>query len=258
MARWRLVSWNVNGIRAASRKGFTKWLRRVTPNVLCLQEIKLSEAARAKTEFDFAGYEEYWHPAARAGYSGTAMLTNRTPRQVTNGLGVTEIDAEGRVQTLEFADFVLVNAYFPNSSEQLKRLPFKLRFNDEYLRYVKKLKTESGKPLVLTGDFNVAHREIDLARPKDNIGNPGFTAEERCWVDRLLAAGFVDSFRLLHGDEVKYSWWSYRSLARERNIGWRIDYFFISEELRRNVIGATIGDEVSGSDHAPVGLELEL
>lgn len=250
------MSWNVNGIRAAVKNGFTGFLKQYQPDVLGIQEIKMNDAAREKEEFDFSNYLEYWHPAEKPGYSGTAFLAKNKPLSVVNGMGVAEFDSEGRVQTLEFPDFYFVNAYFPNSNGELSRLPYRLKFNDAYLKYVKNL--EKKKPVVLTGDFNVAREEIDLARPKENVGNAGFTPEERAWADKLIASGFVDTFRLINGNKVQYSWWSYRAYARERNVGWRIDYFFVSEKLASRVKKAFILDEVVGSDHCPVGIELEL
>src|SRR3989344_3741051 len=251
-----LISWNVNGIRAAVRNGFTNFLTGLKPDLLGLQEIKMDDVAREKQEFDFAGYDEYWNPAKKKGYSGTATLSKLTPLSVQKGIGQAEFDDEGRVQTLEFENFYFINAYFPHSNHELTRLPFKLKFNEEYLKYVKKLKAK--KPLILTGDFNVAHQEIDLARPKDNIGNPGFTNEERVWTDKLLALGFVDTFRLINGQRVQYSWWSYRAFVREKNIGWRIDYFFADEALIPKIKDAFILDDIFGSDHAPVGIKIEI
>ncbi len=258
MPIWRLASWNVNGIRAALKKGFADFLRDYQPDMLGLQEIKISDAARAQADFDFPNYQEFWYPAERSGYSGTAVLARTAPLKMEKGLGQIEFDCEGRVQALEFEHFVFVNTYFPNANHELSRLPYKLKFNRAYLDYVRGLARRTGKPLVLTGDFNVAHQPLDLARPKENVGNPGFTDEERAWADDLIAAGFLDTFRLLNGNKAQYSWWSYRTLARERNIGWRIDYFFISPELKNKVKRAVIWDEVMGSDHAPVGLEIEL
>ncbi len=251
-----LMSWNVNGIRAAVKNGFVDFLQEHRPDVLALQEIKISNAAREKEEFDFVGYEEYWHPAERAGYSGTAFLAKLEPPSVQNGMGVAEFDCEGRVQTMEFEKFYFVNAYFPNANHELSRLDYKLKFNDAYLKFVKKL--EKKKPVILTGDFNVAREELDLARPKDNEGNSGFTREERAWADKLIKNGFVDTFRLINKNKVQYSWWSYRTFARERNIGWRIDYFFVSEILKNKVTDAFILDQVLGSDHCPVGIKLEI
>jgi len=253
----KIISWNVNGIRAAINKGLVGFLKSQMPDILCLQEIKISDAARLKVEFDFAGYQEFWNSAQRPGYSGTAILIRdgaAKPMSVKNGFGLPKFDIEGRVQTAEFKDFYLVNTYFPNSNHELTRLGYKLEFNDDLLKYVKKL--EKKKSVIITGDFNVAHQEIDLARSKDNIGNAGFTLEERNWMSRFLKAGFIDTFRELNGQKIQYSWWSFRAGARVRNIGWRIDYFCISAKLKKNLKKAYILDKIKGSDHAPVGIEL--
>lgn len=254
----KLISWNVNGVRAAAKKGLAAFLRSEKAAVFCLQEIKMSAAARAAVELDLADYQEYWHPAERPGYSGTAILVKKDCPGflgVKNGFGQEEFDREGRVQTAEFTDFYLLNVYFPNSNHELSRLGYKLRFNEALLRYAKKLLKR--KSVIITGDYNVAHEEIDLARPKENVGNPGFTVEERSWFSKFLAVGFIDSFRQLNGKTVKYSWWSYRAGARRRNIGWRIDYFCVSKELGKCLKKADILDNISGSDHAPVVLEIK-
>lgn len=253
----KIISWNVNGIRAAVRKGFGDFLRTARPDILCLQEVKISESARAATEFDFAGYIEYWNSAERPGYSGTAILVREGLsgiRSVKNGFGFREFDVEGRVQILESAKFYLLNVYFPNSNRELSRLPYKLKFNDALLKYIKKL--EKVKPVVITGDFNVAHQPIDLARPQENENNAGYTPAERDWMTKFLEAGFVDTFRALNGNKVQYSWWTFRAAARARNVGWRIDYFCVSAKLKRLLKKAYILDKVQGSDHAPVGLEI--
>jgi len=255
----KLMSWNVNGIRAAVKNGFANMLLTERPDILGLQEIKISDSARGKEMFDFPGCEEYWFPAERPGYSGTAILIKNEKLKIKNytaGIGIPEFDTEGRVQTLELEDFYFVNAYFPNSNHELSRLDYKQKFNQAILTYIKNL--EKTKPVVVTGDFNVAHKEIDLARPKDNEGNAGFTPEERSDMDKFLAEGLVDTYREKNGDKVQYSWWSYRSYARDRGIGWRIDYFLISEKLKNKVEKAFILDEVTGSDHAPVGISLKL
>ena len=272
MAReFTLMSWNVNGIRAAVNKGFVGFLKGKKPDVLGLQEIKITNEARQKVEFDFADYAEYWNPAERPGYSGTAVLTKVAPLTVSDGFVVpassTVADGpgskskmlaeerEGRVQTLEFEKFYFLNCYFPNANHELSRLDFKEDFNRVFLKYVTRL--EQNKPVVICGDFNVAHEEIDLARPKENVGNPGFTDEERHWADEFVQHGLVDTFRHLHPNKKEYSWWSYRALARERNIGWRIDYFFVSEKFMRYVKDAFILGQIEGSDHCPVGITIE-
>ena len=253
----KIISWNVNGIRAVAKKGFKDFLVSQKPDIICLQEVKISDSARLLAEFDFAGYTEYWNSAARPGYSGTAILVREGLKGVAgvkNGLGIEEFDREGRVQAIETEKFFLLNVYFPNSNHELSRLGYKLEFDDALLAYAKKL--EKRKPVIITGDFNVAHEEIDLARPKDNEGNAGFTSEERAWMSKFLKSGFVDTFREKNGRKVQYSWWSFRMNARARNIGWRIDYFCASAKLMKIVKKAYILDKIKGSDHAPIGLEL--
>lgn len=255
----KLLSWNVNGIRAVFKKGFRQFLDQYQPDILSLQEVKISEASRLKESFDFTDYQEFWHSADRPGYSGTAVLLRsgfKGLKAATNGLGIKEFDCEGRVQILETLNFYLLNIYFPNANNELSRLDYKLRFNEALLKKIKQL--ESKKPVIVTGDFNVAHEEIDLARPQANIGSPGFTVEERAWMTKFLKAGFVDTFRELNGQKVQYSWWSFRSAARQRNVGWRIDYFCTSAKLKRFLSKAYILDKIRGSDHAPVGLDLNI
>lgn len=252
----KLISWNVNGIRACVRNGFTDFLAKEKPDILGLQEIKIDDDRRAKEEFAFEKYEEAWHPAKRPGYSGTAILTKEKFHSSIAGMGVPEFDHEGRVQTMEFPKFYFINTYFPNAQHELARLDYKERFNKEILQYIKKL--EKTKPVIICGDFNVAIEEIDLSRPKENIGNPGFSDEERYWGRKFLASGLVDTFRELNPGKKQYSWWAYRSFARERNIGWRIDYFMVSVKIMSNVKKAFILDKVKGSDHCPVGIEIEL
>jgi exodeoxyribonuclease-3 len=248
----KILSWNVNGIRASMRKGFPEFLQEQSPDVLCLQEIKIDKEARAKTEFDFSAYQEFWHSAKRPGYSGTAILVKEGIK--AERLSELEWDDEGRILVLDMGDFYLGNIYFPNANHELSRLDFKMDFNDKLLAYFKKL--EKDKPVVLCGDFNVAHQEIDLARPKNNVGRPGFTDEERNWMTKFLEKGFVDTWRQLHPEEIKYSWWSYRMRARDRNVGWRIDYFCVSEKFMDKVKSAFIWNEIMGSDHCPVGIEI--
>lgn len=253
----KIISWNINGIRAVAKKGFSGFLREVKPDILCLQEVKISDTVKNETEFDFAGYTEYWNCAERPGYSGTAILVAdgfSGVKSLKNGFGVAKFDSEGRVQTLELEKFYLLNVYFPNANAELSRLGYRLEFNEALLKYIKRL--EKAKPVIVTGDYNVAHEEIDLARPKENEGSAGFTKEERAWLTKFLAAGFIDTFRELNGQKVQYSWWSFRALARERNVGWRIDYFCASIKLKRLIKKAYILDKVTGSDHAPVGIEL--
>lgn len=249
-----LQSWNINGIRAAVRKGFGDYLKSAQPDVIGLQEIKIAEEARLATEFDFAGYVEHWNSAKRPGYSGTATL-------VKNGIEHSELpklawDDEGRVQAIDFGSYIFLNIYFPNASnDALKRLDFKMKWNDKLLRYLKQL--ERKKPLVIVGDYNVAHEEIDLARPKDNVGSPGFTPEERAWMSTFLKAGFVDIWRAAYPDKVQYTWWSQRGGARSRNVGWRIDYVCVSKKFIPHVSRPEILDTVMGSDHCPVSVIVE-
>jgi len=252
----KIISWNVNGIRAAVKKGFGDFLKIERPDILCLQEIKINDSARAKENFDFENYQEFWYPAEKPGYSGTAILVKSSKFRVKsykNGIGIKKFDREGRVETLEFEKFYLINAYFPHINHELTRLGFKLEFNWAFLSYVKKLAAK--KPLIIGGDFNVAHQEIDLARPRDNIGNPGFTDQERAWLTEFLNSGYLDTYRFLNKNKVQYSWWGYRFNSRARNIGWRIDYFCVSEKLKKNIKKAFILDKIFGSDHCPVGLE---
>lgn len=250
----KIISWNVNGIRACVKKGFVSFLVKEKPDIVCLQEIKISDEARLKENFDFKNYEEAWFPAQRPGYSGTAVLSRQVIK-IKNGLGQEKFDSEGRIQTVELKNFFLINIYFPNANHELSRLDYKLEFNQEVLKYLKKISAK--KPIIVTGDFNVAHQEIDLARPKDNEGNAGFTKEERAWVDELAEIGLVDTFRCLHPNSREYSWWSYRLRARDRDIGWRIDYFWVSKKLVPKIKRAWILGDVYGSDHTPIGLELK-
>ena len=246
----RIFSWNVNGFRACLKKGFYDFLINYNPDILCLQEIKQSE--KPILPLNFPKYHVFWNPAKRKGYAGTAVFSKLEPNDVRYGIGIDEFDDEGRVIILEFQEFYLINAYFPNAQRELKRLDFKLRFNKELTEYIENLRKE--KPIILCGDFNVAHKEIDLARPKDNVKNAGFTPQERAWMDYFLKLGYIDTFRYLHPKEIKYSWWTYRFKARERNIGWRVDYIVISKELLPNLKDAFILDHVQGSDHAPIGV----
>jgi len=253
MDSWRILSFNVNGIRAAVRKGFVDFLKKDKPDFLCLQEIKISKKDQESTAFDFAGYQEFWNSAERPGYSGTAIL-------VKDGIDVSYLprqawDNEGRVQVLDIGLYYLVNIYFPNANQELSRLDFKLKFNDRLLRYLKSL--EKKKPLIICGDYNVAHMPIDLARPKENEGLAGYTKEERDWMMKFLKAGFVDTYRHLHPKKVEYTWWTFRANARARNVGWRIDYFCVSDKIMKRVQKAFILNDVHGSDHCPLGIEIK-
>ncbi len=249
----KLYSWNVNGLRACMTKGFADFLQEAAPDVICLQETKMQ---REQADFVFPGYEEYWNSAERKGYSGTAIFTRHKPLSVSYGLGQPEHDTEGRVITLEFDGFYLVTVYTPNSKDGLLRLDYRMVWEDAFRSYLKQL--DAKKPVVVCGDLNVAAEEIDLKNPKTNHKNAGFTDEERGKFRELKAAGFTDTFRYLHPEEVKYSWWSYRFKAREKNAGWRIDYFVVSDRIAGRVQSAEIHNEVFGSDHCPVSIELEL
>lgn len=249
----KLFSWNVNGLRACMNKGFEDFLAQVAPDVICLQETKMQ---REQAAFVFPGYEEYWNSAEKKGYSGTAVFTKQKPLSVTYGLGIEEHDKEGRVITAEYPDFYLVTVYTPNSQRGLARLEYRMQWEDAFRAYLQQLDTV--KPVVVCGDLNVAAEEIDLKNPKTNRMNAGFTDEERAKFRELKAAGFVDTFRYLHPEEVKYSWWSYMFKAREKNAGWRIDYFVVSERIKDKVQTAEIHNDVFGSDHCPVSIELDF
>ncbi|EBF5152187.1 exodeoxyribonuclease III [Listeria monocytogenes] len=250
----KLISWNVNGLRAAVKKGFLEYFKEVDADIFCLQETKLQEG---QIELDLPAYKDYWNYAVKKGYSGTAIFTKVEPLSVQYGLGVPEHDTEGRVITLEFEAFFMVTVYTPNSQAELKRLDYRMTFEDAILEYVKNL--DKTKPVVLCGDLNVAHEEIDLKNPKTNRKNAGFSDEERAKFSAFLDAGFIDSFRYFYPDLTDaYSWWSYRMNARARNTGWRIDYFVVSERLKDKLVDAKIHADVLGSDHCPVELELNL
>ena len=251
----KFISWNVNGLRACVGKGtFYEFLQKEDPDALCLQETKLQEG---QIEMDLPGYHQYWNYAEKKGYSGTAVFVKEEPLSVSYGLGIPEHDHEGRVITLEYPEYYLITEYVPNSKQELERLDYRMTWEDAFLSYVKEL--EKKKPVIFCGDLNVAHTEIDLKNPKTNRKNAGFTDEERQKFSTLLAAGFVDTFRSLYPDRAGvYSWWSYMRKARDTNAGWRIDYFVISERLRSSIVDATIHNEIFGSDHCPVGLEINL
>ena len=248
----KFISWNVNGLRAARGKGFEDVFRPLDADFFCLQETKLQAG---QIDLSFPGYESYWSYAEKKGYSGTAIFTKHTPLSVRYNLGIPEHDTEGRAVTLEYENFFLVCVYTPNAQDGLKRLDYRMRWEDDFRAYLCAL--DRKKPVIVCGDMNVAHEEIDLKNPKQNVGNAGFSDEERGKFTELLAAGFTDSFRFLYPDKTDaYSWWSYRAAARQRNVGWRIDYFVISDRLRGKVRDAYILPDIQGSDHCPVGLEL--
>ena len=248
----KLISWNVNGLRACAGKGFGESFKALDADVVCLQETKM-QAGQLDLEFD--GYESYWNYADKKGYSGTAIYTRVKPLSVYNDIGIDEHDHEGRVITMEFDDFYLVCVYVPNSQDELKRLTYRMKWEDDFRSDVSGLAEKKG--VVICGDLNVAHNDIDIKNPASNRHNAGFTDEERGKFNALLDAGFVDSWRMLNPDTVKYSWWSYRFKARERNAGWRIDYFIVSESMKDRISGAEIHNEIFGSDHCPVELDLK-
>lgn len=246
----KIISWNINGIRAVMKKDFLGYLEKEKPDLIGLQEVKIAEAARKKEGLEFPGYQEFWNSAERPGYSGTLTL-------VRDGIKAKYLDRfswddEGRIQILEFPKFYFCNVYFPNANHELSRMDFKMDFNDKLLKEIKKL--EKSKPFLVCGDYNVAHEEIDLARPKENVTSPGFTPTERAWMNKFLSKGFVDVWREQHPGLVKYSWWSYRAGARARNVGWRIDYFCVSEKFKNKIKETFIDNETLGSDHCPVGI----
>ena len=250
----RFISWNVHGLRACVGKNFMEYFNEADADIFCVQETKMQEG---QLTLDTKGYSQYWNYAEKKGYSGTAVFTKKEPLSVNYGIGVEEHDHEGRVITLEFENFYFITVYVPNSQDGLKRLDYRMRWEDAFLSYIKEL--DKKKPVIYCGDLNVAHEEIDLKNPSTNHMNAGFSDEERGKFSDVLAAGFVDSFRFLYPDTVgAYSWWSYRMKARERNAGWRIDYFVVSEKLRSAIKDAKIHSEVMGSDHCPVELEIDL
>ena len=249
----KFISWNVNGIRACCDKGFRDIFQQLDADFFCLQETKMQAG---QLDLQFEGYTSYWNYAEKKGYSGTAIFCRQEPLSVVYGIGIAEHDTEGRVITLEYADFYMVTVYTPNAQDGLKRLDYRMQWEDDFRAYLQAL--DAKKPVVVCGDLNVAHKEIDLKNPKGNKKNPGFTDEERGKFDTLLSAGFVDTFRHFYPDlEGAYSWWSYRFHAREKNVGWRIDYFLTSERLREKLTGAKIHADVFGSDHCPVEVTLE-
>ena len=248
----KLISWNVNGIRACVNKGFEQFFNQINADIFCIQETKCQPN---QIDLKFEGYQSYWNSAEKKGYSGTAIFSKKKPIAVTYGIGIEEHDKEGRIITLEFKDFYLVNNYTPNAKRELERLDYRQIWEDEIRKYL--LRLNKTKPVIMCGDLNVAHEEIDLKNPKTNRGNAGFTEEERAKMTQLLKAGFTDTFRYLYPDkENAYSWWSYMGRAREKNVGWRIDYFIVSNDIREKIKEATIYPEIMGSDHCPVGLEV--
>lgn len=257
MSKRKLLSWNVNGIRAAQKKGFLNWLEKESPDILCVQETKAHIEQLTKDLIHPNGYKSYWSSGEKKGYSGVATFTKEEPLNIETGFGVKKYDCEGRILITSYKDFILFNIYFPNGQRDEERLKYKLGFYDEFLKYIDNLK-EKGKKIIICGDINTAHKEIDLARPKENSNTSGFLSIERKWMDKLVEHGYIDTFRHFNNEGKNYTYWDPVSRARERNVGWRIDYFFISPNLLKSLKNAFIMPEVMGSDHCPLGIEVEV
>lgn len=249
----KLISWNVNGLRACVQKGFLDFFEETDADIFCIQESKLQDG---QINLELNGYHQYWNYAEKKGYSGTAIFSKKEPISVTYGLGTEEHDHEGRVITLEFESFYLITVYTPNSKSELERLDYRMKWEDDFLSYVKKL--EENKPVIFCGDLNVAHNEIDIRNPSTNHFSAGFTDEERNKFTHLLNSGFIDSFRYKYPEKIEYSWWSYRFKAREKNIGWRLDYFVTSKSLKDRIIDSKIHTSILGSDHCPIELNIDI
>ncbi|MDY0385998.1 MAG: exodeoxyribonuclease III [Methanolobus sp.] len=257
MSNIRIISWNVNGIRAVHKKGFLDWFNEEEPDILCIQETKANRDQLPSELLETDGYHNYFASAQKKGYSGVAFYTKKEPINIKCGFGIEKFDREGRVQIADYGDFVLFNIYFPNGKASAERLAYKMEFYNAFLEYANTLKSK-GKKLIICGDVNTAHKEIDLARPKDNEKISGFLPSERAWIDKFLDKGFVDTLRMYNTEPDNYTWWSMRTRARERNVGWRIDYFFASENIAGNIKDAFIMSDVMGSDHCPIGIDLEI
>ncbi len=257
MPKLKLLSWNVNGIRAAQKKGLLEWLLKESPGILCVQETKAHIEQLNKELINPNGYKTYWSSGEKKGYSGVAIFTKTEPVNIETGFGVKKFDCEGRILISDYKDFVLFNIYFPNGQRDEERLKYKLGFYDEFLKYVEKLKAK-GRKVIICGDVNTAHKEIDLARPKENENSSGFLPIERKWMDKFTEHGYIDTFRHFHDEGGNYTYWDQITRARERNVGWRIDYFFITADLLKNLKSAFIMPEVMGSDHCPLGIEVVI
>ena len=253
----RLLSWNVNGIRAAQRKGFVDWVSQNGPDILCIQETKASPEQLSEELTAMPGYHVYFSSAERKGYSGVATYSNVKPQNVAHGLGIEKFDNEGRILRMDYADFTLFNIYFPNGKSSEERLDYKMEFYDAFLEHLGQLKRQ-GRNVVVCGDVNTAHKEIDLARPKPNEKISGFLPVERAWMDQWVSHGYVDTLRMFNQEPGQYSWWDARGGGRSKNVGWRIDYFFVSESMKDKVTGAFIMPDVMGSDHCPIGIDLAI
>ena len=252
-----ITTWNINGIRAALLKGIDKWIKDYSPEVMCFQEIKAKPEQFDPSIFESMGYQCVWNSAERAGYSGVGVLFKKQPTNIKYGLGDPKFDTEGRVIWLSYPDFELFNIYFPNGGRSLERVPFKLEFYEQLLKICDSLHTEN-KNIIITGDFNTAHNEIDLKNPKANQKNTGFLPEERIWIDYYLKHGFIDIYRHLYPDRIQYTWWTYRMNARQKGVGWRLDYFLISQKLLEKVRDVIIHEDIKGADHCPVSLQLTI
>ena len=255
MEKLKLYSWNVNGIRASIKKVIVEWINKEQPDIFCTQETKAQFHQLPESIINVSGYTSYWNSAEKPGYSGVSIHTRSKPENHENGMGAEEFDHEGRTLMMKFQNFTLYNVYFPNGQSKEERLKYKLEFYDEFLKIILK-KKEDGEKIVICGDFNTAHHEIDLARPKENINNSGFLPIEREWLDQLVDSGFIDCYREFNQESGNYTFWDTKTRARDRNIGWRIDYFFIDEQLKSNLISAEIMNGVFGSDHCPIAIEL--
>jgi exodeoxyribonuclease III len=255
MKKIRILSWNVNGIRAVYKKGFLDWFKKEKPDILCLQETKANEEQLPDELKNIEGYYSFFSSAERKGYSGVALYTKEKPKNVKKGFGIEKFDNEGRILIAEYPDFTLLNIYYPNGKAREERLRYKMDFYDAFLTYVNKLK-KKGKNLIICGDVNTAHKEIDLARPKENEKVSGFLPEERAWMDKFVGHGYIDTFRIFNQEPENYTWWDMMTRARERNVGWRIDYFFVSDNFKKKVKDAFILSEIMGSDHCPIGIEI--
>ena len=253
----RLISWNVNGIRASHKKGLLNWFKKEKPDMLCLQETKAHPDQLVEELKNVDGYDSYFSSAEKKGYSGVVTYTKLKPKIFQQGVGIKKFDSEGRFIITEFEEFILFNIYFPNGKASGERLQYKMDFYDSFLKHCKKL-LKQGKKIVVCGDVNTAHKEIDLARPKENSQTSGFLPEEREWIDKFLAAGFIDTFRMFNQEPENYTWWDMVTRARDRNVGWRIDYFYASENLKDNIVSASILSSVMGSDHCPIELALKF
>ncbi len=251
----KILSWNVNGIRAIHKKGFLDWFAEISPDMLCIQETKARREQLPEELIEVAGYSVYFAEAEKKGYSGVAIYSKMKPKNVSIGFGIAEFDSEGRTIIAEYNGFTLCNIYFPNGKMSPERLRYKMDFYDAFLEHIED-RRDNGENIVVCGDVNTAHKEIDLARPKANEKNSGFLPEERAWIDKLIETGYVDTFRMFNERPENYTWWDYKTRARQRNVGWRIDYFFVNSEFAPNVKSAFILNEVMGSDHCPIGIEI--